>query len=673
MKEEEESLEKTRKEASENIGKLKPELDKAKKEHVKVRQAFLESLDETKNPELQTWFAGFETLTKKHFGPNGGSRADSLIQGFRSGNLSEDFRMQMRMTPEDFNYLKAVFLHREKTRKNIASVRARLDMDSAVLPEVQSGTLGNIFSKNPELLKTLDAYNASVAKVNGYMGEIHAREEKMKIKKEIPVVDYLLNFLQQRADYGFSALQTEGRKQLLEGLKLYAGAVKMKVNGKEISISEELKKGAKDQSKVTPEDTIEFSGPVMTEGIHMYNLKDPVERAKMQGRQRFFFELLATQNFFPSEVVEPTKGSLMHRTTFRPETDAIRVKGMYSLNSGDTLENAIKRLIPTYERAEFEKLNPTAPNYSREYRKLLQKYYALQIKGFQLLGYIQSENVLNPGAIKINQAIPYFDTTDMGKQFSEYIAGIKTDRKESTTEMAKYREFMKVQTLPGDTMGTFYNRIVTYTQEYSNHFAKYPNLAILSGLNDFLRKQFLEQLLASSITTANKADIGAMLHEGKVRSGQSFMFRLQDIDSLLGKLKIISYTPSIESMLRPVDRDVVRMVIPMEQNRNIIRSTMYVESYKYNNGKSWIPDGFGRFVKSALETMPIKDINSYGDFQIRGIKDLRKGFGTEYITKKQLENSLRLLSRPDIVAYINSVPRENQSTVRSDLKTIEKI
>jgi len=239
----------------------------------------------------------------------------------------------------------------------------------------------------------------------------------------------------------------------------------------------------------------------------------------------------------------------MHRTNFREATNSVKTRGEYSLNRGDTLEHTIKRLIPIYERAEFEKLDPNTPNYQQEYKKLLQKYYALQIKGLQMLGYMQSEDTLNPGAIKINLGIPYFDTTDLSKQFSLYIAGIKTKRKESVVELAKYREFINVQTLPGDTVGIFCARIIGYAQEHANHFAKYPNLAYVSGMNDFLKKEFFQELLKTSVTTAKDTQIVEMFQEGKVRSGHNFVFRLEDIDRIIGKLKNISYTPSTEAIL----------------------------------------------------------------------------------------------------------------------------
>lgn len=523
------------------------------------------------------------------------------------------------MTEADFNYLKSLFLKREKIRKNIASIQARLGIASNPVPEIHIDDIGKSLGTNNRVTQSLAAYNASAAKVNGHMNDISVREEKMKIKKEIPAVDYLLNFLQQRADYGTSAVKSEGRKQILEGLTMYAGAVKMKVNGKSVNIAEELKKLGKDRTKVSPEDTIEFSGPVMSDGFHMQNIKDPVERAKMQGRQRFFFELLATQTFFPSETLEPTQGSLMHRTSFREATDGVKTKGEYSLNRGDTLEHTIKRLAPVYERAEFDKLDPNAPDYQKKYNGLIQKYYALQIKGLQMLGYMQSEDVLNPGAIKINQGIPYFDPTDLSKQFSGYIAGVKTKRKEGLVETAKYREFINVQTLPGDTVGTFYGRIANYTKEYSSHFTKYPNLALVPELNDFLKKKFLERLLKVSITKVDDKDITNMLQEGKVRAGYNFVFRLTDIDQIMGGLREISHTPDISDMLKPWDNAVINATTSMKQNQNLLRLTLFVETYEYENGKWYMPNGADTIVKDGLQSLGLRKIHSFSDFQIREI------------------------------------------------------
>ena len=109
--------------------------------------------------------------------------------------------------------------------------------------------------------------------------------------------------------------------------------------------------------------------------------------------------------------------------------------------------------------------------------------------------------------------------------------------------------------------------------------------------------------------------------DGKVPPRTKFILHIAQVNAILGELKNISYTPSTETILKPVDRDVIRMIVPTEQNRNIIRSTLFVESYEYDNGQSKLQKGMSRFAKNTLEAMPIlqniKSINSYGDFQVR--------------------------------------------------------
>lgn len=164
-----------------------------------------------------------------------------------------------------------------------------------------------MIGKEKPLAKAIADYNLSVARVNRVSGEIDSREATLRNKKELTVVDHLLNILQQRADYSREALTKIGRARILEGLKMYIKTVHLKVDGESVDIEAELTKNPKDMLKISPDSIFEFSGPLMDDGFHMENHPNPVERDKMQGRQRFFFELLTTQAFFPSESIAPTK------------------------------------------------------------------------------------------------------------------------------------------------------------------------------------------------------------------------------------------------------------------------------------------------------------------------------------------------------------------------------
>ena len=450
----------------------------------------------------------------------------------------------------------------------------------------------------------------------------------------------------------------------------------MTVNGKSINMVAELQKPKKEQTSVSPEDVIEFSGPVMSDGFHMQTQKDPVELKKMQGRQRYFFELLATQTFFPSETIEPTTGSLMHQTKFRTNTDAVKIRGNYSLNRGDTLEHKIKGLIPTYERAAFEKLSPSSPTYERDYANLLGRYYGLQIKGLQMLGYMQSENVLSPGAIKINMGIPYFDVSNISKTFGQYIAGVKEQKYATNKEIAPYIEYVEILTLPGDTYGNIFGRIVRNLESDTSHAAKYPNLHKLAGFNDYLKKEFLIRFIGESIKSNPKITTEDFF-AGKTKPGTKFILDLGRIDASIAELSRVTYTTDIATKLKQIDQDIIQMVVPVEQNRNLIQSTMFIESYEYHDNDTWyMPNGMRRWSKSVLEEYPslqnIKHVKSFGDFQTRGIQDLRSGFGTEYITKGQIGQAFTMLIAPKITKYIAEAPPENRQIIQQDLQIVEK-
>ena len=85
-----------------------------------------------------------------------------------------------------------------------------------------------------------------------------------------------------------------GRERFLEGIKKYSSLIHLKVNGKEIDIAKELSSPKKNMSKVTEEDTIEISGPMMIDGLHMDNSSNPDRKKYMNARTRFFFEFAAS-------------------------------------------------------------------------------------------------------------------------------------------------------------------------------------------------------------------------------------------------------------------------------------------------------------------------------------------------------------------------------------------
>lgn len=76
-------------------------------------------------------------------------------------------------------------------------------------------------------------------------------------------------------------------------MKRYHSLIRMKVNDVEIDMAAELAKSEKDRIKVSPEDIVSISGPMMLDGFH--RLKRTGERdPKMDARVRFFSEALVS-------------------------------------------------------------------------------------------------------------------------------------------------------------------------------------------------------------------------------------------------------------------------------------------------------------------------------------------------------------------------------------------
>ena len=126
----------------------------------------------------------------------------------------------------------------------------------------------------------------------------------------------------------------------------------------------------------------------------------------------------------------------------------------------------MKQQIPIVEREAFEKLDPESKDYRAQYDALIQKYYGLQIKALQMMGFLESEDRLNPGAAVINRAIPYYDTANISKTYTQYINAVKTKRVAENKEVAPYIEYLDIQTLPGDDYGKIFARIVKYLENY---------------------------------------------------------------------------------------------------------------------------------------------------------------------------------------------------------------
>ncbi|MDP2104142.1 MAG: hypothetical protein Q8K26_04445, partial [Candidatus Gracilibacteria bacterium] len=257
------------------------------------------------------------------------------------------------------------------------------------------------------------------------------------------------------------------------------------------------------------------------------------------------------------------------------------------------------------------------------------------------------------------------------------IGNVKKQTQKTVEAPAPYREFTHIQVLPGDTTATLHTRLVNSIEAAKSQYTRYPNLTALSGFNDYLRGILWKEIIAKGIQGDSSKKVDFITQEdfisGKLRLGTSLIIHFKDLDEILGRLKNISYTPDVSVRLRKVDRDVINTIVPTEQNRNLIRSTLFIETYEYPNNKWYIPDGASRFTKTTLQEskllQKIKKISSFGDFQIREIRGLASGFGNEWIRRDQLQKALKGINNPALQKYLTA----NSPIIKEDLARVAKI
>ena len=91
-----------------------------------------------------------------------------------------------------------------------------------------------------------------------------------------------------------------------------------------IDFAEELKKSEKERVKISPEDMVAISGPMMLDGFHQLE-KNGEHNKKMDSRVRFFSEALVSQLMFPTELHEPTEKSVYGREAPSPLGKKLKV------------------------------------------------------------------------------------------------------------------------------------------------------------------------------------------------------------------------------------------------------------------------------------------------------------------------------------------------------------
>ncbi|MDP2091279.1 MAG: hypothetical protein Q8K30_06815 [Candidatus Gracilibacteria bacterium] len=496
-------------------------------------------------------------------------------------------------------------------------------------------------------------------------------------QKEMTVFDFITNFIQQRGDYGRSALSDWQKKLVQNKLKKIHRLINIKVNGVALNLSEEFSKSDSDMFKIKPDDKIDIYGPIMIDGLHMVNSTDSDKRKNMNARPRFYFEMIGIDTFIVSELLEPQNNSLGVGVKSDEVFSELETKGVYALKKGDTAETAIKDKILRYEKVEFEKLDKNATDYNEKYESLLNYYFGLQIKALKITGYMQSENDINKGSFNINAPIPYFDPKNINQIFVKYVSKKKQEKKSPNIDLHIMRSYVQDTTFPLDSYKSVVNRIGEELQFHSLHNGDiFPNLYLFSQFNELQQRKFLDYILNKS-KKSKEINVKDFLN-GKISEGINIIISLDDIDNIVNLISKESYSNNLE--LNTADKFAIDLVVKIEQNNKILNNIMVVENYTPVGS-----NGMRRLIKQTLEYNPslqqdftvlgkrIKSkISSHGDFQLR-LTNLDKGLHEEWPNKDQFIKAFTFFETLDFKNYISALNNSSKNRIKMDLTIVGQI
>ncbi|MDD2487534.1 MAG: LysM domain-containing protein [Candidatus Gracilibacteria bacterium] len=632
------------------------EFRKERSEIEKSRIILINALNNEQNQELKAKIERNYTIIFKNINlPNEGAK-----KGFLNALINNDQSLISNhiLDEEDMEYRRNLLFSIRKAENSINQIKGFIGTKD---DEISALSIGKILSDNRIISEALKNYNSNAEKMISLKSRISENKDKLKMEKSITVIDFIANFIQTRADIG-SAYSQELRKRIYDGLEKYPDLVNIKVDGIKVDLVSEMKRfrnGKTGSMQIRPTSKIELSGPIMIDGEHQITSLDEDRRKKMNARTRMFFEFVVPGLYLPTEILEPGKNSSFRKDKFQKNQDNLKIKGTYDVRRGETVEKVLREQIKIYEQ-----LDPQDPKFVQK----INRYYDLQIKGLKLGGFLQDENVLNPGAFNINRALPYYETAGISGNFKEFINQKKTNFKLSNENMSELKEFIDIKTFPGDTSVHIFNRIRDYVVHYSSKFDKFDNLRLISELNEFQQRMFLVKFLDRSIKKDIKFNSKSFLKN--IKPGKTFIMPFSDMNDILGEINSIYYTSDIPQ--NKYDDKLIDIAVGTNQNRNLIKTIEYMEVYDRGKSNGMISR---KQVKRSLEnlnrTFGIDLIKSMGDFQIR-VDTIDKGWN-EWITKENLLNFFSKTEGQEFKDYLNSLTAKQKSAAKGDIDTAEKL
>lgn len=483
--------------------------------------------------------------------------------------------------------------------------------------------------------------------------------------KQITIIDFLLNFLQQRADHTTSVMTNDWRKVLFGWLKKYSKLVKIKVNDIEIDITDEINKDTSNQFKIIPTDNIEIIWPMFMDWLHMANSwKDRAE--KMNARTRFLFEYMANQSFTPSELLEPWKETSFVKNNYNTYLSSRPIKWVFWLKKWEFLWEILKKQILFYEKEAFNDLTP----WTKEYKDKLNYYYSISIKSLQLDWYLEKEDKLNSWATNVNRTIPYYDLEWINKIYKDSIAKIKEEKnlQNKKIDELKIKEYLQVQIYPWDDYWKIFTRILWNLEKYKENI-KYTNIKNIYFLNDFLKKIFIIECFNNAYKSNNKITWENILN-WKIIPWNKIIIHFEELDKIIYKISNNSKITDNNLKIESLDNDVIDLITPISQNRDILKTINLIESHIIDSDNTLTFD-WKRILAKVLKEKLWK-ADSIWDFQIR-IKNLSKWWWKEWPKKEDLVKAINLIYSDEWKRIIKAVYDKNPKSRKLIQKNINDV
>ncbi len=473
--------------------------------------------------------------------------------------------------------------------------------------------------------------------------------------------------------------------------------IDLEVNWEKIDLYQELNKKPSDRLKISPQDDIKISGPILMDWFHDTTSTNKYISKNNHARTLFYFEFVTIWTYTPSELLIPNdnlKNSHWIESKYDYITDQIEITNTYYLRKDENLSLKLKESILRYEFWKYKELRlddyevemmnriQSLRDWSRErtslnfdlisYREqkiqslinsltqnqINQFYsnYKAQIQWLQLMWYMQNEADLNPWAVNINAPIPYFETGNIPALHFEYVELRKKEIISSYIENADIASNdVDIFFFPADNFATIYTQLESKLKLYSDRYESFDKISSL----DLLKKHKLIDIIIDKYSQNPSIDLTRWI----VPSMQSISIPLDFIDAVLKNLLQESFVEDVK--LSDLDSMIIETIAKNREDYDILAHILVQESYEKG-----IP--LRKIMKEVWRML--WKISSYWDFQLR-LNNLKNADNSlvKLPNVEQLQRAIEFLNDPEIKRVVERRKLRYEENIEDDLELVKQI